>query len=129
MYYKKYLINRPLTPHLTVYSSQITSNYSIWHRITGLILLSILLLYINLCKIAFFYFYLKGLNLDLMLIIKNIIIINIIIIFVYHLSSGVKHINWDLSYGIYLKKIFFKYLLIFLILFYILLILILKILL
>lgn len=127
MQYKKLLINRPLTPHITVYSNQITSNYSIWHRITGIALLTILFLYINLIKINFLVFYIKILKWDSFLLIENIIIINIIIIFIYHVLSGIKHIKWDLNYGIYLIKIFRLYLLIFLILFYILFILILKI--
>ena len=131
MYYKKLLINRPLTPHLTVYSNQITSNYSIWHRITGIVLISILFFYINFFKISFFFliFLNKTLKLNIFLLIKNIIVINIIIIFIYHILSGIKHIKWDLNYGIYLNKIFYSYVLMFLILFYIFTILIFKILL
>lgn len=127
MYLKKLLINRPLTPHLTVYSNQITSNYSIWHRITGIILISILLTYINFLKISFFLFCLKIINLNLLVSIKNILIVNILIIFMYHVLSGLKHIKWDLNYGIYLNKIFYFYFLMFLVLSYVFMILIFKI--
>lgn len=127
MQYKKLLINRPLTPHITVYSNQLTSNYSIWHRITGIVLLTILFVYINVIKISFFLFFINLLKLNLLLLIKNIIIINIIIIFIYHVLSGIKQIKWDLNYGIYLNKILYSYLSIFLIIFYIFLILTIKI--
>lgn len=127
MYLKKLLINRPLTPHLTIYSNQITSNYSIWHRITGIVLIGILLTYITFLKMSFFLFCLKIINLNLLLSLKNIVTINIIIIFTYHVLSGLKHIKWDLNYGIYLNQIFNFYLLMFWTLLYVFIILILKI--
>ena len=127
MQYKELLINRPLTPHITVYSNQITSNYSIWHRITGIFLLTILFFYINIIKISFLFYFINMLKLNILLLIKNFIIINLIIIFIYHVLSGIKQIKWDLNYGIYLNKIFYSYLSIFLIILYIFLILIFKI--
>lgn len=129
MYYKKFLINRPLTPHITIYSNQITSNYSIWHRITGIVLTTLLFTYLNFIKINLFIIFIKIIKLNTLLVIKNIIITNIIVLFIYHVLSGIKHIKWDLNYGIYLNKIFYLYLLIFLTLGYIFIILILKVLL
>ena len=45
-----YILNKPLAPHLTIYSSQFTSIYSIWHRITGVTLILILVLYLTFLK-------------------------------------------------------------------------------
>ena len=117
------LINRPLTPHITVYSNQATSNYSIWHRITGIILIIILFIYMNFFKISLCFFFIEILKFNLFLLIKNIIIINTIIIFIYHILSGIKHIKWSLNHGIYLTKILYSYLFIFSILFYVFIIL------
>ena len=129
MYLRKLLINRPLTPHLTVYSNQATSNYSIWHRITGIVLISILFFYVNFFKIFFFLIFSfdQTSKLNFLLTIKNLTIINVMIVFVYHILSGIKHIKWDLNYGIYLNKIFYFYTLMFLTLLYIIMNLILKI--
>ena len=123
------MINRPLTPHITVYSSQFTSKYSIWHRITGFILISILLFYLNLFKINFLIY--KGLINNSFcfnyLLTKNIFIVNSIFIFSYHLMNGVKNIKWDLGYTLVIKTIFSFYVLISVSLFYVVIILMLKI--
>ena len=123
------MINRPLTPHLTVYSSQFTSKYSIWHRITGLILISMLFFYLNFLKVNFqvlnglinSYFCLNY------LLIQNIFIVNSVFIFSYHLLNGIKYIKWDLGYSLFIKTIFNFYILISLSLFYVVIILMLKI--
>ena len=129
MYYKNLLNNRPLTPHLTIYSNQVTSNYSIWHRITGIVLISLLFFYINFFKIYIFLIFFLNylLKFNFLLLIQNMIIVNTIIIFFYHILSGVKHIKWDLNYGVHLIKIFYLYILIFITLLYISIILIFKI--
>jgi|GEM_PF-2812664 len=33
--YNMYNINRPISPHLTIYNTQKSSLFSIWHRISG----------------------------------------------------------------------------------------------
>ena len=123
------MINRPLTPHLTIYSSQFTSKYSIWHRITGLVLIGILLFYINTFKLNFFLFFglMDSLNQKNYLLIQNIVFTNITFIFGYHLLNGIKSIKWDLGYVFFIRTIFNFYILISLTLFFIITILILKI--
>lgn len=100
--------NRPLSPHLTIYISQFTSIYSIWHRITGLSLLLVLILFIVFCKFTsclvilpeFIYYFLK-INLWL----QNCIFINFLVLITYHSINGLRHINWDLGFNLFLKPI------------------------
>lgn len=94
------ILNRPLSPHLTVYTSQFTSTFSIWHRITGIVLFFVLISFLILCKIFSFillsadilkmYFYVS-------LWVKNCIFLNIMLIIFYHLINGLRYISWDFS--------------------------------
>jgi len=103
------IFNRPLSPHLTVYSPQTSSIFSIWHRFTAIILtinlifLLITLKYIiltyseNFCVLnsnKFFIF-----NLPIWL--KYFYIFFCLIIFFYHSFNGIRHIILDLNFLIY----------------------------
>lgn len=101
------IVNRPLSPHLTIYIPQLSSIFSIWHRITGLLLISILSFVIIIVKfilwvfldfsIIHVIFYVK----NNILWFWNIAFLNISILIFYHLLNGIRHIIWDL--GFYLK--------------------------
>lgn len=123
------MINRPLTPHLTVYSSQFTSKYSIWHRITGLVLVSMLVFYLNVFKVNFLVYKSLMNNYSCLnyLLIQNIFIVNSVFIFSYHLLNGIKHIKWDLGYTLIIKTIFNFYIIMSVSLFYVVIILMLRI--
>lgn len=92
--------NRPLSPHLTVYSTQLTSIFSIWHRITGVILTTFLittLIFLKTMSYKFFYGFPElHVNLDNWLI--NILFFNFLLFFIYHMTNGLRHIIWDLGY-------------------------------
>ena len=104
----KIIFNRPLTPHLTIYSSQLTSVYSIWHRITGILLVLTSIFLIISIKFNLYNFH--GFKLMFLFTInlwfKNAIFFNIILFFSYHMLNGIKHIIWDLGYILPIKKIF-----------------------
>lgn len=106
--FMKRFFNRPLAPHLTVYTPQLTSLLSIWHRVSILLVLSfyflgiflLTFLVINFKLFNFYYF-----------ILNHLIILYLIFIFistnlVYHILSGVRHIIWDLSFFLSIKNIY-----------------------
>nr|WDA66158.1 succinate:cytochrome c oxidoreductase subunit 3 [Lithothamnion corallioides] len=95
--------NRPLSPHLTIYTGQFTSIYSIWHRITGVILVFLLIFFLMLCKISSF----VVLNANILevysfiyLWIKNCIFLSITLLLAYHVINGLRHISWDLGFNL-----------------------------
>ena len=100
------VLNRPLTPHLSVYSGQYTSMYSIWHRITGVCLIFLIIIYLSSLKLSSYgvfnllynYFYVN-------LWINNVIYLNIIIFFIYHIFNGLRHIIWDLGFMLPINKV------------------------
>ena len=88
-------VNRPISPHLTIYRKQISSVLSIFHRLTGVMLFFaiaistwwfilwvfskfdpyyIQLIKCNLLKVALFFISLAGF---------------------YHLCTGIRHLIWD----------------------------------
>ncbi len=94
----------PLSPHLQIYKPQITSVLSITHRITGF------------CLSLTFPFYLIWLGcifggeVTYSLLIKayssnfaKIFFILIIYGFLYHMLNGIRHIIWDLGYGLSIR--------------------------
>nr|YP_010338865.1 succinate:cytochrome c oxidoreductase subunit 3 [Bangia atropurpurea]UNJ18832.1 succinate:cytochrome c oxidoreductase subunit 3 [Bangia atropurpurea] len=93
-------INRPISPHLTIYNVQKSSTFSIWHRISGVVMFSLIsgpILFAH-----FFLYYYKIFNV-LVYTIDSVIIdwifpsfITIVsIIFLYHISNGIRHFWWD----------------------------------
>lgn len=94
-------VDRPLSPHLTIYRPQFTSVLSIMHRITGIGLLFSLLFIIM-------WFVALSLGPDafaIMEIIFNSIFIRIILAssvwaLWYHTCTGIRHLIWDMGYGL-----------------------------
>ena len=93
-------VNRPLSPHLTVYKPQISSVMSILHRATGVFMALSLPLamcfFVSLARgresyEAFLSFFdgLFGALLTLALVVS----------YFYHLANGVRHLCWDAGYG------------------------------
>ena len=99
--------NRPISPHLQIYKPQITSILSIAHRFTGIILYSSSFLFsIFLFSLAF--------NEDL----KNILIsffssfygksilFFITLFFIYHFLNGIRHLFWDMGFGLKIVNVY-----------------------
>jgi len=94
-------VDRPLSPHLTIYRPQFTSVLSIMHRITGVGLAFSLLLII----IWFFALSLGPETFAFMEIIFNSIFTRLILAssiwaLWYHTCTGIRHLIWDLGYGL-----------------------------
>ena len=92
---------RPVSPHLQIYKPQLTSVLSITHRFTGVILsLFSILIPFSLLFISFGSDYYQ-----LFLLIANHVFIKIILIgtifsLAFHLSNGIRHLFWDMGFGL-----------------------------
>nr|NP_689350.1 succinate:cytochrome c oxidoreductase subunit 3 [Chaetosphaeridium globosum]AAM96628.1 succinate:cytochrome c oxidoreductase subunit 3 [Chaetosphaeridium globosum] len=107
-------INRPLSPHLTVYKPQLTSTLSIFHRISGAFLaffvlsfaLSMPICQINLSFYSFYkiWFYLCHDKLWVFLTVLNLAFFSVC----YHMSNGIRHLLWDYGLFLDLSKVYFS---------------------
>lgn len=94
----------PISPHLQIYRPQLTSVLSIAHRIAGFFLISLLPLIIIWLGCIAFGEYTYGVFIKLMsLKISKLVLILICFGFSYHMLNGIRHIFWDLGYGIEIK--------------------------
>ena len=94
----------PISPHLQIYRWHISSLLSITHRIAGVI---------NLLALILMFFWLLGLsfgesNYELFLLIINsffgkFILIGFTLSMSFHILSGIRHLVWDLGYGLEIK--------------------------
>nr|YP_010925371.1 succinate:cytochrome c oxidoreductase subunit 3 [Neoporphyra dentata]WKD83577.1 succinate:cytochrome c oxidoreductase subunit 3 [Neoporphyra dentata]BAL63251.1 succinate:cytochrome c oxidoreductase subunit 3 [Neoporphyra dentata] len=92
--------NRPISPHLTIYNFQKSSTLSIWHRISGIVMFVIAIVFIVfLNNIYFSYstifvakFLVEYILFDWLLFSCKLFIIAI---FLYHISNGTRHLFWD----------------------------------
>nr|YP_010937567.1 succinate dehydrogenase cytochrome b560 subunit [Grateloupia asiatica]WKW95597.1 succinate dehydrogenase cytochrome b560 subunit [Grateloupia asiatica] len=94
---RNYTFNRPISPHLSVYLPQVSSMFSIWHRISGILLITGLSFFLLILKII--------VQSDLLLFLfftsspswfSNFFYLICSFIFVYHALNGLRHITWDL---------------------------------
>ena len=96
--------NNPLSPHIQIYSWNISSLISISHRIIGVInilVLTIVCLWISLLLLGetnydYIKFFLQS-------IFGKFTILGIIWSFSFQILSEVRHLFWDLGYGFELK--------------------------
>ena len=108
-----HIYNRPISPHLLVYSPQLTSLFSIWHRITGVVLATFSSFFLLILKILtiYNYFYMVIEN-EFMLIsnnsswIINYIFLLIFTLLIYHILNGLRHILWDIGLFLNIKSLF-----------------------
>jgi succinate dehydrogenase (ubiquinone) cytochrome b560 subunit len=93
-------ILRPLSPHLPIYKPQLTSTFSIFHRISGAFLATIVLFFYLLClKIGFICFTYSNFY-QLFFFSKKLILISVemtALALSYHLYNGVRHLLTDFS--------------------------------
>lgn len=98
---------RPLSPHLQVYRPQLTSMLSILHRMTGAalgfgaILVTIWLLAALSGDAAF-----ATLQKFRASIIGQLMLFGWLFAFVYHFLNGLRHLKWDLGFGINMKSVY-----------------------
>lgn len=91
---------RPTSPHLTIYRPQISSVLSIFHRITGAFLFGTLSIVtwvfilhvfgiIDCCSVT------KGICTSFIKATLSLISFT----FFYHISTGIRHLIWDMGYA------------------------------
>lgn len=109
---------RPISPHLTIYSAQLTSSLSIFHRVTGSFLLIIFILISVLFFICSsftftsisFEFYMSIIafikSLAQIPYIFNLFVSFIVFINIYHGLNGIRHICWDLGYFLNINDVY-----------------------
>jgi succinate dehydrogenase / fumarate reductase, cytochrome b subunit len=94
------MANRPLSPHLSIYRFAYTMALSILHRATGLLLAAGLIL-----LVAFFASVAGGEDSFSVFrsfassIVGRLLIAAFLIGFCYHLANGIRHLVWDLGFG------------------------------
>ena len=96
--------NNPLSPHIQIYSWNISSLISISHRITGIIniiALTIVCLWIGLLLLGesnyqYIKFFLQS-------IFGKFIILTLVWSFTFQVLSEIRHLFWDFGYGFELK--------------------------
>ena len=98
---------RPLSPHLQVYRPQITSMLSFSHRISGVVLGAGALLLTWWLVAA-----VEGPESfdEVQTIIGSwygrLLIFGFTLAFFFHLCNGVRHLFWDLGYGLELRSVY-----------------------
>jgi len=103
---------RPLSPHLLVYKPQLTSIFSIFHRISGGVLflsfvLLLALFYCNNFYLNFFIFYFVFYDLfPFFSVIFYLFFYFFFFIFFFHMINGLRHISWDFGLGLEIKNVY-----------------------
>nr|BDW36581.1 succinate dehydrogenase subunit 3 [Streblotrichum convolutum] len=105
-------INRPLSPHLTIYKPQLTSTFSIFHRISGaflaiMVFFSILFLKIGDLNLTYYYLYRYAFSFTFYFhwLISSVVNFSLLAL-CYHMSNGIRHLLWDLGFFLELSKVY-----------------------
>ncbi len=105
-------INRPLSPHLTVYKPQLTSVLSIFHRISGTVLATTAIggiFALKLCAVHFNTYSIYWLAFILCSQLNWLVFATLILAFFalcYHMSNGIRHLLWDMGLFLDLNKVY-----------------------
>nr|AND50355.1 succinate dehydrogenase subunit 3 [Flatbergium sericeum] len=105
-------INRPLSPHLTIYKPQLTSTFSIFHRISGAFLATMVFFSIFFLKIGdlnptFYYFYRYFFLFTFYFYWFILSVVNFTLLALcYHMSNGIRHLLWDWGLFLELSKVY-----------------------
>lgn len=114
---KKYsVLNRPISPHLTIYIPLNSSVFSIWHRFTAVLLSFMLIFFLSIFKFTVICYplwniYLLFNNFNIFMLkawTLNFFWVFIIIIFFYHFLNGLRHLYWDIGFFLTKKSIIYS---------------------
>ena len=93
-------INRPLSPHLSVYKWQVANTLSILHRATGVFLtLGAFLFVAWIVSAAIGPDSYAGVQALLAGPLGLLVLFGFSFAFFYHLGNGIRHLFWDAGYG------------------------------
>nr|YP_010199645.1 succinate dehydrogenase subunit 3 [Crassiphycus corneus]UAD89553.1 succinate dehydrogenase subunit 3 [Crassiphycus corneus] len=97
------MYNRPISPHITIYAVQTSSLSSIWHRVSGIFLTSLLVfsfIYVQLLIHSNYDRYLLIFEIvnNHVFFFHNILYAVFLLGFFYHVLNGLKLILWDFSF-------------------------------
>nr|ADD37889.1 Succinate dehydrogenase cytochrome b560 subunit, mitochondrial [Lepeophtheirus salmonis] len=99
-------LNRPLSPHLTIYKPQLTSMLSITHRGTGIFLTGVVYAggLIPFLLPSNFPTFLQSLEVapSLILLFK----FGIAFPFAFHSWNGIRHLFWDMGIGLKIREVY-----------------------
>jgi succinate dehydrogenase / fumarate reductase, cytochrome b subunit len=87
--------NRPISSHITIYLPQVSSLFSIWHRISGILLTSTLFLSLYSLKFSIWWLSFKLYDFMASSFIIYLVFFICVTSFSYHLLNGLRHIFWD----------------------------------
>lgn len=91
---------RPLSPHLQIYSPQITSMLSILHRATGIALtLGAVFLVYWLSAAAYGPNEFERAQIYMGSWFGQLVLLGVSFSLFYHLANGIRHLIWDAGYG------------------------------
>jgi len=94
---------RPVSPHLQIYSLPLSAKLSILHRISGIVLffsLGLMVLFLFVLSLGFPYWKVIAAVLDTKISLLFFFMLTYILY--YHLCNGIRHLIWD--YGKYMEK-------------------------
>nr|YP_010395086.1 succinate dehydrogenase subunit 3 [Polyopes affinis]UQJ72527.1 succinate dehydrogenase subunit 3 [Polyopes affinis] len=104
MFIKFKISNRPIAPHLLVYIPQLSSLFSIWHRISGVGLtffFATLIIFIRIILSSTFVYNILTLSsFETYQWTTIFFSLSILLFLIYHLFNGIRHIIWD--FGLFL---------------------------
>nr|QOD41083.1 succinate dehydrogenase cytochrome subunit 3 [Larix sibirica] len=99
-------INRPLSPHLTIYKPQFTSTFSIYHRISGAFLATMVLFSLLFCleivliSLTYENFYQLASGFSVNFPKFTLSLVNLTLLALcYHMGNGVRHLWWDWGFS------------------------------
>ena len=93
-------MQRPTSPHLTIYRKQITSVLSILHRLTGLALVAGTALMVAwVCIAAYGPIWYGQLHVWLSDGVGKFCLMGWTLAFYYHFANGIRHLFWDIGKG------------------------------
>ena len=107
MFIKFKIFNRPIAPHLSVYTPQLSSLFSIWHRISGVGLTFLFTFFLILIRIIlssnFVYNLLIFISFGISQWTINFCNLFILLFVLFHLLNGIRHIIWDFGFFLDIK--------------------------
>lgn len=92
--------DRPLSPHLQIYKVQVTSFFSIMHRLTGVLLFFLLMIFSWHFILHVYFpelFIVVYLNALLSTSVAKLAYVLCFIGFTYHFLNGIRHLLWDMG--------------------------------